>query len=88
MKITLKNTISHFRKICIHKYWVAKYCFKAGLYWQGITHDLSKFSPIEFWESVRFYQGTSSPINAAKEAQGYSLAWTHHKGRNQHHNET
>ena len=87
MKITIKNTISHFRKICIHKYWVAKYCFKAGLYWQGITHDLSKFSPIEFWESVRFYQGTSSPINAAKEAQGYSLAWQHHKGRNPHHYE-
>lgn len=86
-KITLKNIIAHFKKICVHKYWVAKYCFKAGLYWQGITHDLSKFSPIEFWESVRFYQGTSSPINVAKAEQGYSLAWQHHKGRNPHHYE-
>ena len=86
-KITFKNTIAHFKKICVHKYWVAKYCFKAGLYWQGITHDLSKFSPIEFCESVRFYQGTSSPINAAKAEQGYSLAWQHHKGRNPHHYE-
>ena len=86
-KITLKNTIAHFKKICVHKYWVAKYCFKAGLYWQGITHDLSKFNPIEFWESVRFYQGTSAPINFAKAEQGYSLAWQHHKGRNPHHYE-
>lgn len=86
-KITLKNTIAHFKKICVHKYWVAKYCFKAGLYWQGITHDLSKFSPTEFWESVRFYQGTSSPINAAKAELGRSLAWQHHKGRNPHHYE-
>ena len=87
MKITLKNTWLHFKKICIHKFWVAHYCFKVGLYWQGITHDLSKFSWTEFWESVRYYQGTSSPINAAKEDMGYSLAWQHHKGRNPHHYE-
>ena len=86
-KITLKNVWLHFKKICTHKYWVAKYCFKAGLVWQGITHDLSKFSWTEFWESVKYYQGSRSPINAAKEDQGYSLAWQHHKGRNKHHYE-
>ena len=32
MKITLKNTWLHFNKICIHKFWVAHYCFKVGLY--------------------------------------------------------
>lgn len=83
----LKNTIAHFKKICVHKYWVAKYCFKCGLYWQGLVHDMSKFSPTEFWESVKYYQGTSSPITTAKEDQGYSLAWQHHKGRNPHHYE-
>lgn len=46
----LKNIFLHFKKICVHKYWVRYYCFKAGLYWQGIIHDLSKFSPVEFWE--------------------------------------
>lgn len=86
-KITLKNTLAHFKKICVHKYWVAKYCFKAGLYWQGLMHDMSKFSWIEFWESVKYYQGTSSPINVAKQDMGYSLAWQHHKGRNPHHYE-
>ena len=85
--IQFKNVIAHFRKICTHKYWVARYCFKCGLYWQGLTHDLSKFSPVEFWESVKYYQGTSSPITAAKKDQGYSLAWQHHKGRNPHHYE-
>ena len=87
MQITLKNTLAHFKKICVHKYWVAYYCFKVGLYWQGIMHDMSKFSWIEFWESVRYYQGTSSPINAAKADKGYSNAWQHHKGRNPHHYE-
>ena len=83
----IKNIWKHFKKICVHKYWVAYYCFQCGLYWQGITHDLSKFSWIEFWESVKYYQGTSSPINACKADKGYSLAWKHHKGRNPHHYE-
>lgn len=58
-----------------------------GLYKQGILHDLSKFSPIEFFESVKYYQGTSSPIDACKKDKDYSLAWQHHKGRNPHHYE-
>lgn len=64
-----------------------RFCFKVGLYWQGITHDLSKFSWIEFWESVKYYNGTTSPINFAKADQGFSYAWQHHKGRNPHHYE-
>ena len=64
------------------------YCCKFGIPLQGITHDLSKFSLTEFLESIKFYQGgKSSPIPAAKKAQGYSLAWQHHKGRNKHHYE-
>lgn len=77
----------HFKKIMVHKYWVAKYAFRVGIPWQGITHDLSKLSPIEFWESVKYYQGNSSPIDACKKANGYSMAWLHHKGRNPHHYE-
>lgn len=83
----VKNSLKHFKKICKHKYWVAHYCFKCGLYWRGIKHDMSKFSPIEFWESVKYYQGDRSPIDAAKEDKGWSAAWMHHKGRNTHHYE-
>ena len=62
-------------------------CFKIGLYKQGILHDLSKYSPSEFWVGVKYYQGTQSPNNAEREALGYSSAWLHHKGRNKHHPE-
>lgn len=79
------NAYKHCRKIMTHRKWVRYYCFKCGLYWRGITHDLSKYSPIEFLESVKYYQGTSSPIKACKAANGYSRAWLHHKGRNTHH---
>lgn len=77
----------HLKTICKHKYWVFYYCCKMGIPWQGIKHDLSKFSPVEFFEGVKYYQGTSSPIDACKKETGYSLAWLHHKGRNRHHYE-
>ena len=83
----LSNFFLHLKKILVHKYWVFYFCCKAGIPWQGITHDLSKFSPVEFWESVKYYQGNRSPIDACKEENGYSMAWQHHKGRNPHHYE-
>ena len=55
---------------------------------KGLFHDLSKFSPSEFCESVKYYQqGKRSPIEAAKEDKGYSDAWFHHRGRNKHHSQ-
>lgn len=83
----IKNTFLHFGKICKHKWWVFYYCCKAGIPWRGFMHDWSKFSPTEFWESVKYYQGNRSPIDACKEDKGYSKAWLHHKGRNKHHYE-
>ena len=81
------NFYNHFKKVCKHKYWVGYYCFKAGIPWRGIKHDMSKFSPVEFLESVKYYQGNRSPIDRCKEVNGWSKAWQHHKGRNDHHYE-
>ena len=83
----MRKVVQHFVKVCKHKHYVRQYCWKLGLYKQGILHDISKFSPIEFWESVKYYQGNRSPIDACKEDKGYSMAWLHHKGRNPHHYE-
>jgi len=81
------NAWKHFKTITYHKYLVAKGCFKVGLYKQGILHDLSKYSPTEFFVGVRNFQGTRSPNDAEREVLGYSSAWLHHKGRNKHHYE-
>ena len=78
---------NHFRTITYHKYLVAKGCFRVGLFWQGLRHDLSKYSPTEFLAGIKYYQGTRSPNNAEREEKGYSAAWLHHKGRNRHHYE-
>lgn len=75
----------HLKTITSHKLLVMKYCFRVGLYKQGLCHDLSKYSPTEFWVGAKYYQGTRSPNNAEREDTGVSTSWLHHKGRNKHH---
>lgn len=88
MNSYIKNFFGHLKTIIVHKYWVFYYGCKLGIPVRAFFHDFSKFNPIEFFESVKYYQGgVSSPINAAKADKGYSLAWQHHKGHNPHHYE-
>lgn len=75
----------HLKTILTHKYYVLIECWKRGLYWQGLVHDLSKLSPTEFFTSARYFQGDSSPINKEKQEKGYSIAWLNHKAKNKHH---
>ena len=81
------KAFSHFKTITWHRWLVRQGCFKVGLYWQGLIHDLSKYSPTEFWIGARYYQGNRSPNAAEREDKGFSEAWMHHKGRNRHHYE-
>lgn len=75
----------HFKTITKHKLLVMRYCFRIGLYKQGLLHDMSKYCPSEFLVGCKYYQGDRSPNNAEREAIGVSTAWLHHKGRNKHH---
>ena len=77
----------HFKTITHHRWLVMCGCFRVGLYWQGLTHDLSKYSPAEFLIGARYFQGDKSPNAAERTDKGYSEAWMHHKGRNRHHYE-
>ncbi len=83
--MSVKYMWKHFCTITYHKILVLKGCFRVGLYWQGLLHDLSKYSWTEFRVGMKYYQGTRSPNNAEREDIGYSSAWLHHKGRNKHH---
>lgn len=82
------NFFGHLHTINKHRLKVFILCCKAGIPVQGLLHDLSKYSPTEFFEGVKYYaKGKYSPILNAKKNQGYSKAWLHHKGRNKHHHE-
>lgn len=79
------HPIKHFITITKHRHVVIKHCRKAGIFWQGLRHDLSKYTPTEFIPGAKYYTGTRSPNEGERELYGYSLAWIHHKGRNKHH---
>ena len=85
--MSIGKIFKHFILIIKHKYIIFKLCCKAGIPWRGLVHDLSKFSPTEFFESAKYYVGNHSPITERKKDVGYSDAWLHHKGRNKHHHE-
>ena len=75
----------HLHTVNRHRFIVMKLCFRCGMYYQGLVHDLSKYSFSEFIPSVRCFQGNRSPITKEKQLHGYSKMWQHHKGRNKHH---
>ena len=86
LKKLLHNFNGHLHTVNAHRRLVRKYCFKLGIYRQGLMHDLSKYSPSELIPGVKYYQdGHRSPNNAQREDEGVSKAWLHHKGRNKHH---
>lgn len=81
----MAQPLKHFITITKHRHAVIRHCFKAGIGFQGLFHDLSKYTPTEFIQGARHYQGTRSPNEGERETIGYSKAWMHHKGRNKHH---
>lgn len=81
------HPFKHFWTITKHRHKVIKYCFKVGIGFQGLFHDLSKYSWTEFTVGAKYYAGSYSPNANERKEKGYSLAWMHHKGRNKHHEE-
>ncbi|MDR2934188.1 MAG: DUF5662 family protein [Rickettsiales bacterium] len=80
----MNNYWKHFKTIITHKYYVFMEMKEYGLYWQGLVHDMSKFTSVEF-KQAKYYRGTGSPIDAEKKEIGYSASWLHHFHNNKHH---
>lgn len=81
------HPIAHFKTITKHRHKVMALCFRTGIGTQGLLHDLSKYSPSEFFSGAKYFRGNRSPNEYERELLGYSAAWMHHKGRNRHHYE-
>ena len=80
------NLAKHLKTIRTHRKYVRKSCWKMGLFWQGITHDLSKYSRTEL-SVAKYYTGKGSPHDVCRAETGYSESWLHHKYRNKHHSQ-
>ena len=81
----LNRFFGHLSTVTRHRHRVIAHCAKAGILFQGLFHDLSKYTPSEFWPGVKYYNGKHSPTEDERREYGYSQAWMHHKGRNRHH---
>ena len=81
-----------------HKFWVAYYCFKAGIPLRGLLHDSSKLLPSEWQPYANYFYGPKGDENRKirKEQGGYykpystgdekfDFAWLLHQKRNSHH---
>ncbi len=81
----MNNFFRHIHLVTKHRHRVFRLCCKCGLFWRGLTHDLSKFSWVELSESVKYYTGHRSPIDECIEKNGFSQALIHHTNKNKHH---
>jgi len=88
----MKKYLVYLGYILKHKYFVLVECFKIGLFWRGITHDMSKFRPSEFFPYVDFFykkqplrdkSGYFKPTDTGDLA--FDFAWLLHQKRNDHH---
>ncbi len=88
----------YLKYVIRHKWYVSIECFKMGLFWRGITHDLSKFRPSEFIPYARFFYGNypslkdvhGDPRNRVSRwkedvERDFDFAWLLHQKRNDHH---
>ena len=64
----MKKAWLHFKTITKHRHKVIQHCFKAGIPLQGLLHDISKYSPAEFFVGAKHYKGNRSPNEGERES--------------------
>jgi len=56
-----------------------------GLYWHGITHDLPKLLPSEFFAYAKKFYGGDYAYEFFRVEYDFKNAWFLHQKRNKHH---
>jgi hypothetical protein len=86
--------VHYYWYVARHRWFVMLACFRAGLFWRGLLHDLSKFSAPEWFAYADHFYGRR--LGTKRDATGYykptdtgdpafDLAWLHHANHNDHH---
>lgn len=82
------KSLKHLVLITKHRHQVLRNAIRCGIFFSALGHDLSKYSPTEFFKSAKYYSGNGSPVYAEREVNGfYSEIAIHHTRRNKHHYE-
>ena len=86
----------YLKYVLTHKWHVARFCFKYGLYWRGVKHDWSKFLPSEWRPYAHYFYGdvdkeypseskyVRTELKDWRKIQ-FDRAWLKHQHRNDHH---
>lgn len=82
--MAISNRRRHLQTIKLHRKHVRYMCWHMGLFWQGLVHDLSKYSRKEM-SVAKYADGTRSPHEICREKMTYSPSWNHHYHKNKHH---
>ncbi len=84
-----RRDVAYFSYVVRHKWFVMLACFRCKLFWRGVTHDLSKFRPDEFFPYARrFYNpdgSTRTVVSSNYHDPLFDRAWALHQRRNKHH---
>ena len=80
MVTAMKNFFKHLKIIRTHRKFVRKACFDMGLFWQGLTHDLSKYSFTEM-KICKYYTGKKVITKNTYSIHHYSASWTSAKSK-------
>jgi len=86
----------YFSYVVRHKLYVTWECFKRGLIWRGVLHDIDKFLPFTFFAYARFFYNQDGTKKQIRTKEGYykptdtgdadfDYAWFLHQKRNDHH---
>ena len=60
--MSIKGAWGHFRTITRHRHKVIQHAFKAGIGFQGLFHDMSKYTPTEFFAGAKYYTDGDSEL--------------------------
>jgi len=92
--VQVKHYFNYSKYLFRHRFYVMLSCWKHGLIWRGIIHDLSKLNlKEEFIPYAKFFFSDNKPI---RDENGYykphdtgnpdfEKAWFHHVRNNSHH---
>jgi len=92
--VSIRQNLRYLGYITVHKLYVGLACAREGIYWRGLTHDLSKFRPSEWGPYRAYFYGDKGDENREANKGGkpdetgdrpFDIAWLKHIHRNPHH---
>lgn len=82
----MSHPFKHFILISKHRHRVIRNGYHLGIFFHALKHDLTKYTPIEFFTSSKYFEGHHSPVYEERLNNNYfSKVCQHHTKRNPHH---